>query len=72
MVISVKQTSALSPAAVCPIFLGFVMPNEYWVTKSNYAPSGNNLYLQAFEEAKIPQLHLVKWLHVKEMTPWPF
>lgn len=69
MMVFVKQISALSPAIVCSIFLSFAISKEYWAIKSNYAPLGNNLYLEAFEEGKIPQLHLVKWLHMKEMTP---
>ena len=58
----------LCAATVCSIFLSFAISKGYWAIKSNYAPLGNNLYLEAFEEGKIPQLHLVKWLHVKEMT----
>lgn len=68
MVVFVKQISTLSPATTCSIFLSFAISEEYWAIKSNYVPLGNNPYLEAFEEGKIPQLHLVKWLHVKEMT----
>lgn len=68
MAVFVKQIPALSPATVCSIFSSFAVSREYWAIKSNYVPLGNRLYLEAFEEGKIPQLHLVKWLHVTEMT----
>lgn len=58
-----------SLATVHLIFLDSDITKKYWPIKSNYPPLGNGLYLEAFEEGKILQLHLVNWLHVKEVTP---